>query len=389
MHVPIQPTTPSTLASWIAGTFHGLTWRRLAVLSVAVLPMALSEGAAMLAFTSAANWLDKGLGLVKPWLYVLLVFAPVLAAVIAVENRGPRAGSGRVAALALAVLVGQAIGTVLWVAATGVLYPDGYLTGWFGPARSTEDLIRYFGGNAIMFAGVSATAVTFWYFQKRDSDSSAALHAAREDREEAERERLEARHQAMQAQIEPHFLFNTLASVRRLYETDASSGRTMLRHLTQYLTASLPILRESRSTLGRELELATAYLTVQKIRMGARLQFDTDMPAPLRDVELPPMMLATLVENAVIHGLSPLPQGGSISIVAREDRGRLVVHVRDTGRGLHGAWGGGVGLANITSRLATEFGSAAALELTDVAGSGVTASLTMPLRQLATATAVQ
>jgi len=386
MDIPLD-STPRPLANWIVATFAGLTWQRIAILGIAVLPLALSESVAIRAFLSQASLADKAVEIVKPWIYVFLVFAPVLAAVIAAENRGPRTGRGRIAALAIAVLAGQIAGTVLWVAAVGVLYPDGYLKGWFGPAPSTRDLLRYFAGNGIQFAGISTTAVAFWYYQRRDRDSSAALHAARQEREEAERERLEARHQAMQAQIEPHFLFNTLASVRRLYETDAAAGRTMLRHLTQYLTTSLPILRDSRSTLGREVELATAYLTVQKIRMGARLQFDTNVPPTLHDVELPPMMLATLVENAVIHGLSPLPQGGRISIDAREQGGSLVVRVCDTGCGLHGAWGAGVGLANITSRLATEYGSAAKLELSDVGGTGVTASLTMPLRQVAAAAA--
>jgi LytS/YehU family sensor histidine kinase len=191
----------------------------------------------------------------------------------------------------------------------------------------------------------------------------------------------------MQAQIEPHFLFNTLASVRRLYQTDPGSGRAMLQHLSRYLTASLPIFRESRSTLGRELALATAYLSVQKIRMEARLAFDVDVPEGLRSAVVPPMMLATLVENAVNHGLSPLPDGGHIRISAHTGSGKLVVEVTDNGCGLQETWGVGVGLANIRARLQSAFGEEAELRLSERPEGGVTAAIELPLASPAVARA--
>ncbi len=241
-------------------------------------------------------------------------------------------------------------------------------------------MLLFFAGYGICTLGVSAVATTFWFFLKRDLDTRAALQRERQHREEAERESVEARLSAMQAQIEPHFLFNTLASVRRLYETDPASGRSMLQHLSRYLAASLPMLRESRSTLGRELALAVAYLNVQKIRMGTRLAFDVDVPAALNDVVVPPMMLATLVENAVVHGLGPMPDGGRIRIGARAAAGYLAVEVTDTGRGLQDEWGSGVGLANIRARLSSQFGDAASLNLAGCADRGVTASLVIPLQ---------
>ena len=111
------------------------------------------------------------------------------------------------------------------------------------------------------------------------------------------------------------------------------------------------------------LALAVAYLNVQKIRMETRLAFDVDVPAALNDVVVPPMILATLVENAVVHGLGPMPEGGRIRIDARTAAGRLAVEVTDTGRGLQDEWGSGVGLANIRARLSSEFGDAASLNL--------------------------
>jgi sensor histidine kinase YesM len=138
----------------------------------------------------------------------------------------------------------------------------------------------------------------------------------------------------MQAQIEPHFLFNTLANVRRLYQVDPGAARTMLRQFSLMLGRSLADIRNERATLGREVALTLAYLGVQKIRMGDRLEFATDIPPPLRDAALPPMMLSTLVENSIKHGLAPLRGGGRVTIVAEADGGTLRVRVVDTGCGL-------------------------------------------------------
>ena len=190
----------------------------------------------------------------------------------------------------------------------------------------------------------------------------------------------EARLQAMQAQIEPHFLFNTLANVRRLYQVDPGAARTMLRQFSLMLGRSLADIRNERSTLGREVALALAYLGVQKIRMGDRLEFATDIPPPLRDAALPPMMLSTLVENSIKHGLAPLRGGGRVTIAADADGGTLRVRVVDTGCGLSESAGSGVGLANIQTRLAALYGAEGALSLEPNEQGGVTAILELPLR---------
>jgi len=215
------------------------------------------------------------------------------------------------------------------------------------------------------------------------------LDQARREGEALNTRKLEAQLLALQAQIEPHFLFNTLANVKRLYETEPGRGRDMLISLIDYLHAALPSMRQSGSTLRRELELARSFLTILQLRMGERLRFDirTDDDA-LLDAAMPPMVIATLVENAIKHGIAPRPEGGSIAISARRTAdGRLQVEVEDDGTGFVAAGGSGVGLANTRSRLAALFGDRAALELASGAVRGVIARVVLPLRPVAGVTA--
>jgi LytS/YehU family sensor histidine kinase len=192
---------------------------------------------------------------------------------------------------------------------------------------------------------------------------------------------VEARLCALQAQIEPHFLFNTLANVKRLYETAPSRGREMLSSLINYLRAALPTMREPGSTLAREIELVRSFLTILQMRMGERLQFSVEAPVELSDVRVPPMVLPTLVENAIKHGLSPLPEGGRIDIRARsEPSGQLVIEVADNGAGFSASGGSGVGLANTRSRLAALYGAEASLSLSMATPRGVVASVRLPLQ---------
>ena len=193
---------------------------------------------------------------------------------------------------------------------------------------------------------------------------------------------LEARLQVLQAQVEPHFLFNTLAHVQRLYQTDPRRGRSMLDSFCGYLCAALPQMRGTRSTLGREVELVRAYLDTQGIRMGRRLRFEIAMPDALRAAAFPPMMLLPLVENAIKHGLSPLRDGGTIRIVAASDADSLQLTVADTGAGLSTAelaGGDGVGLSNVRSRMAGLYGVRARLKLTCNVPHGVVATIDVPL----------
>ena len=217
------------------------------------------------------------------------------------------------------------------------------------------------------------------YFYKRERDFAHSLHVTQLRRLDAERHETDARLLSLQAQIEPHFLFNTLAHVQRLYEVQPERGRAMLSNLVDYLLSALPQMRRPESTVGRELALARAYLNVQQLRMGDRLRVEVDVPDALAAAALPPLMLVTLVENAIKHGLGPKQAGGAIRIVARAAGGRLQVEVHDDGVGLKIGTGSGRGLANIRARLATQFSGGALLEIGSGPGGGVRAALELPI----------
>ena len=153
----------------------------------------------------------------------------------------------------------------------------------------------------------------------------------------------------------------------------------MLASLINYLRAALPSMRQSGSTLSRELELARSFLTILKMRMRERLSFSIDHDPALENARVPPMVLPTLVENAIKHGLSPLPQGGNIDIRARRAGEDLIVEVHDNGIGFSRSAGSGVGLANTRSRLAALYGSRASLQLASASPRGVMASIRLPL----------
>lgn len=185
----------------------------------------------------------------------------------------------------------------------------------------------------------------------------------------------------MQAQIEPHFLFNTLAIVRQLLADDPPSVCGLLDDLGRYLRAALPRLREGKASLGQEVELVRAFLAIHQVRMGAkRLQWRVDVADDaLLDAELPPMLLLTLAENSLKHCLVPLPEGGCIDIRAEvAGAGRLKLAVADNGAGMGSGSGGGMGLANIRARLKAAHGDAGRLELRLNQPRGVVAEL--PLR---------
>jgi signal transduction histidine kinase len=196
---------------------------------------------------------------------------------------------------------------------------------------------------------------------------------------ETEKELTVAKLSLLHAQVEPHFLYNTLASAQLLTRTDPARADEMLGNLILYLRHSLPRTEDSLSTIGDELERAQAYLDILKIRMGSRLSLQVEVPQPLRAVLFPTMMLQTLVENAIKHGLEPKSGGGTVWILARAHDSTVSVTVADDGRGFSAEGGGtGIGLRNVRERLRLAYGSTASFAIVANFPSGVAATITVP-----------
>ena len=249
----------------------------------------------------------------------------------------------------------------------------------YGTMPVVGENVAYLLGVWLIWTLIGSVGFVLFYITREDEQQRRLLCDAEYAQQALGAQMLQARLSALQAQIEPHFLFNTLANVRRLYETAPSRGREMLSCLIDYLRAALPSMRSTSSTLGRELDLARSFLTILQMRMGERLQFAIAAEASLLEAPMPPMVLPTLVENAIKHGLGPLPEGGRIDIRARRSGDDLEIEVRDTGVGFTASKGSGVGLANTRSRLAGLYGAHASLQLAAAAPRGVVATLRLPL----------
>lgn len=234
----------------------------------------------------------------------------------------------------------------------------------------------------ILFAPLIAVGALL---RQRDDFARDQAAAFALERSELERQALDARFRLLQAQVEPHFLFNTLANVQALVEAGAPQAAKVLQSLIDYLRAAFPRLHEPSTTLGQELQLVRAYLEVMHMRMPDRLTFAINADETTAGLQCPPMTLLPLVENAVRHGIDPSEVGGSISIEARWHSERCRVSVTDTGVGLKAIGRGlGTGLATLRERLQLAFGSDAQLVLSEVAPHGVRAELTFPIRKAQT-----
>ena len=186
----------------------------------------------------------------------------------------------------------------------------------------------------------------------------------------------------LQAQIEPHFLFNTLANLQALIGVDPARAQAMLSHLDGYLRAALATTRNDWDTLAGEFALLRSYLEILAIRMGPRLTYELDLPPELATARLPPMLLQPLVENAIRHGLEPKVDGGKVRVAARDEGNKLVLVVEDSGMGFGAgaAAGTGVGLAHVKQRLAAVYGIGASIQTGESDGGGVRITLRVPLQ---------
>ena len=234
---------------------------------------------------------------------------------------------------------------------------------------------------------VTGAAVLFFSSREKMSRLQTAAAQEKARAESVARQAMQAQLQLLQAQIEPHMLFNTLANLQGLISFDPDRAQLLLEQLIQYLRATLSSSRAGTTTLGQEFALMEAYLGLMAVRMGARLAYTLDLPDQLRDIKLPPMLLQPLVENAIQHGLEPKIEGGHISVRASVDGGTLTLTVADDGLGLdHPGQAKGshkgthLGVANIRERLQVMHGDAAGLSLDANTTGGATARLTLPFQ---------
>jgi len=217
-------------------------------------------------------------------------------------------------------------------------------------------------------------------YRERDAQARNQALTFELERSQLERQALDARLRLLHAQIEPHFLFNTLANIQALVESGSPQASAVLRSLIAYLRAAMPRLGDEGATLGNEVALVRAYLELMLMRMPDRLAFEIDVPAELQGERFPAMALLTLVENAIRHGIDPAEQGGRIVVQAhREADGAFVASVADTGAGLCISGSQGTGLANLRERLVMFFGEGARLELAENTPRGVVATLRCPV----------
>jgi len=234
---------------------------------------------------------------------------------------------------------------------------------------------------AFLFILLSA-AIKIAYAGRVKAEAKAAEAQQVAEAESLQRQVVEARMAAMQAQVEPHFLFNTLASIDHLIEVDPQRASRMQKNLIALLRASMPAMREKATNLGRELEVVRPYLEILKVRMEERLQPQVNVSEGLYSAEFPPMMLQSLVENAIKHGLEPKADGGSLTVSAEVAHGKLQVSVADTGVGFARAAtaGTGTGLTNIRERLKLIYGDAAELRITPNAPTGTRVTIVVPYK---------
>lgn len=280
---------------------------------------------------------------------------------------------------------------VVQVVAVGVAAPGatflaylmstgGDLWALFGnPARMTGLLM--IGGSAFGLA-IAVTLGALYRARSAQADAQALQFAL--ERETLQRQATDAKLSVLQSQIEPHFLFNTLANVQALVESGSPRAAPVLASLIAYLRAAMPQLHNAVPTLGQEEALVRAYLELMQMRMPDRLQFRVEIPPALRGLRLPPMSLLTLVENAVRHGIDPSEQGGRIDVGAcRGPDGEVTLWVEDSGRGIDEAHPPGVGLTNLRERLAAAYGAAARFGLLAREPQGVRAEISLPANALA------
>ncbi len=340
-----------------------LGWRRLLLVLIASIPVGFLLG--IDSVTPSPVWITRAavIGLVA-----LLVFG--------LFERWPARLPAWLARWALQ------LGSIVVAMPPGALLAYWITTG--GNPDFANEPDRIIGFLTLTFAGIffAPWIALFAMVRQRDAFARHQALAFQLERSELERKALDARLRLLQAQVEPHFLFNTLANVQQLVDSGSPQASRVLNSLIAYLRAAVPRLHERTTTLGQEVQLVRAYLEVMQMRMPDRLQFELQIDEAATTLQCPPMTLLTLVENAVRHGIDPSEVGGRIALHVWVRKSRCGVRVTDTGVGLQPTSNGmGTGLSTLRERLQLTFGGDALLRLTEIAPQGVCAELEFPARQ--------
>jgi sensor histidine kinase YesM len=273
---------------------------------------------------------------------------------------------GRSLTQGIAIAVGSVLGTTLALNLAGLSN---------GNSARAPGFYLQVVGISMMFGCIVSY---FFYFKRKLSASVQMIQEERIKRLSSEKQVLEANLQRLQAQIEPHFLFNTLSNILSLMDTDPVAAKSMQMNLIRYLRTSLSRTRNPTTTLGQEADLVQAFLDIYKIRMGPRLQYAIDIPESLTNRPFAPMLIQPLVENAVLHGLEPKIEGGEIKVRASETGSHLKLEISDTGSGLSKNQRPGVGLSNVEERLRHLYGSEGRLLIKEKQPSGLILIIEVP-----------
>ncbi len=336
---------------------------------------ALLLGLRLTAAEPAKQWLAERMGVAQPG-----VPRPRVQMTIGISVGRPDAPAASASTPSLASPGASAAGSASDASATSAAAP-----GMPGPDTNDPWVMGLNHLLRVVLAFWLAGGVALWGWQ-REQRGLAGLHAEQAlKRAEAQRREAELRLSVLAAQVEPHFLFNTLAGVRSAIATDPARASDMIDHLVDYLRASIPRLRSdgaANATLGQQLDSVRAYLGLMAARMP-RLRFEVAAAPALLQLHCPPLMLISLAENAVKHGVEPKIGAAHIQVSATVlDDGRLAITVADNGIGFGTSTAGsGIGLANIRERLQQLYGDRAALALKARPEGGVAATLTLPLEQ--------
>jgi len=303
---------------------------------------------------------DFAINLIFSYCIGFSIFIPCMAAIRLVRRR-----AALIVGVALSIVLGSAVGVALGLMLTG---------------HGLEQWSSQHALQALMIGLMFGVGISYLFYARERMGKLEGELKARELRQAlADKARSDAQLRMLQAQIEPHFLFNTLANLSVLIRSDPARAERMLADLIAYLRATLQRTREAESTLGDEIELLRRYLDILGLRLGPRLRCAFDVPDELLARPFPLLLLQPLVENAITHGIEPRVGGGEVRIAARAENGRLRLSVSDTGGGLReGGTGAGYGLENVRQRLQALFGEAARLDVHANEGQGVVATIEVP-----------